>query len=251
MSTILLPKELPSRQRRGSAPIRVAQSLIDLAPLPAAGACELLETSSAGLTTEEALARLEKYGPNVVAGDGRKSLWILLWHAFVNPLVLLLAVLAAVSLATGDLRSAIVMSLMIALGVSIKLVQEAKADHAAEKLKAMISITAAVVRDGEVRELPVSQLVVGDVVKLAAGDMIPADVRILTAKDLFVSQSALTGESFPVEKFDVDKGAAAKSPLELDNIAFLGTSVESGAAAAVALRVGVRGRCGRRRRHGA
>src|SRR6185295_768409 len=83
------------------------------------------------------------------------------------------------------------------------------------------------------RELPVSELVVGDVVKLAAGDMIPADVRIVLAKDLFVIQGSLTGESFPVEKFEVDKGAAASSPLELDNIAFLGTSVESGAALAV------------------
>ena len=101
------------------------------------------------------------------------------------------------------------MSLMIVLGVSIKLIQEGKADNAAAKLKAMITVTAAALRDNEVRELPVSELVVGDVVKLAAGDMIPADVRIVSAKDLFVIQGSLTGESFPVEKFEVDKGSPA------------------------------------------
>src|SRR4030095_16490059 len=92
---------------------------------------------------------------------------------------------------------------------------------------------ATVLRDGVQHDLPISQLVKGDVVQLAAGDMVPADVRIVTAKDLFLSQGSLTGESFPVEKFEIDKGPPAKSPLDLDNIAFLGTSVESGSALAV------------------
>lgn len=233
MSTVSIPKKLLPSLHNRPGPIRVAPILLELGALPPDGVYSRLQTSSCGLTVDEAAARLEKHGPNVVASDGRKSLWLLLWHAFINPLVLLLAALSTISVITGDLRSAIVMSLMIALGVSIKLIQEAKADNAAAKLKAMISVTAAVVRDGRVRELPVSQLVVGDVVKLAAGDMIPADVRIVSAKDLFVIQGSLTGESFPVEKFAVDKGLPAKSPFELDNIAFLGTSIESGSALAV------------------
>jgi Mg2+-importing ATPase len=106
----------------------------------------------------------------------------------MNPLVLLLAVLATISFATGDVRAGSVMSLMIAIGVGLKLIQEAKADNAATRLKAMISVTATVLRDGQLQETPVSQLVPGDVVKLAAGDMIPADVRVVSAKDLFVIQ---------------------------------------------------------------
>ena len=152
---------------------------------------------SEGLTADEAAARLAEYGPNVLAKDQRAGIGKLLWHAVINPLVILLAVLATISFATGDARAGIVMSLMIALGVGLKLIQEAKADSAAAKLKAMISVTATVVRDGTPQEVAVSQLVPGDVVKLAAGDMIPGDVRIVAAKDLFVIQGSLTGESFP------------------------------------------------------
>jgi Mg2+-importing ATPase len=130
------------------------------------------------------------------------------------------------------------MSLMIVLGVGLRLIQERRADTTAAKLKAMISVTATVFRDGVPQELPIAQLVPGDNVKLAAGDMIPADVRIVTAKDLFVIQGSLTGESFPVEKFEVDKEPLKKSPLELANVAFLGTSVESGTAIAIIVATG-------------
>src|SRR4029077_8173349 len=122
--------------------------------------------------------------------------------------------------------------------VGLRLYQEAKAGSAAAALKAMISVSATVLRDGTAGEIPLAQLVPGDVVHLAAGDMIPGDVRIVQAKDLFVSQGSLTGESFPVEKFAVEKGTAAVAPLERTNIAFLGTSVESGAAAAVVVSTG-------------
>jgi Mg2+-importing ATPase len=237
-SSVALPKGLFAAMRRQPQPIRVAPILIDVAALPSQSACERLATRPTGLTANEAATRLAEHGPNVLATDGRKGIWLLLWHAVINPLVLLLAVLATISFATGDPRAGIVMSLMIALGVSLKLIQEAKADNAAAKLKAMISVTADVLRDGQSQELPVSQLVPGDIVKLAAGDMIPADVRILSAKDLFIIQSSLTGESFPVEKFEVDKGEPAKSPFDLDNIAFLGTSVESGSAQVVVVATG-------------
>ncbi len=154
-----------------------------------------------------------------------------------NPLVVLLAVLAIVSFATGDPRAGTVMVLMILLSVGLKLVQEAKAGASAARLRAMIAVHATALRDGAPREVPVSDLVPGDVVQLAAGDMIPADVRIVQAKDLFVIQGSLTGESFPVEKHAADP-AAPGSILERTTIAFLGTSVESGAATAVVIATG-------------
>ena len=233
-----IPRGIFAALRRRAQPIRVAPVLVESASLTSEAVYRRLETRATGLTADEAETRLEEHGPNVVAADHRKSVWLFLWHAVINPLVLLLGVLATFSFATGDVRAGVVMSLMIVLGVGVRLVQETRADATAAKLKAMISVTATVLRDGQPQELPISQLVPGDVVKLAAGDMIPADVRIVSAKDLFVIQGSLTGESFPVEKFEVDKGPPERSPIELANVAFLGTSVESGTAMAVVVATG-------------
>jgi P-type Mg2+ transporter len=199
-----------------------------------------LNTRPEGLTVLEAQERLEEYGPNVLARDQRAGFGKLLWHAMLNPLVLLLAALATLSFATGDLRAGLMMLAMIVMGVGLKLVHETRAGSAAAKLKAMISVTALVSRGGAAREIPVAQLVPGDVVQLAAGDMVPGDVRIVQAKDLFVSQGALTGESFPVEKSEIETSAAeaATAPVTLRNIAFLGTSVESGSASVVVVATG-------------
>jgi P-type Mg2+ transporter len=218
--------------------IQVSQIVVESAALDAPGVYARLSTRPEGLTAAEATTRLAEHGPNVLAKDQRTGLGKLLWHAILNPLVILLAVLATISFATGDARAGIVMSLMIALGVGLKLIQEAKADNAAAKLKAMISVTATIIRDAKSQEIAVSQLVPGDVVKLAAGDMIPGDVRIIDAKDLFVLQGSLTGESFPVEKFEVEKNPATTTPIELTSIAFLGTSIESGTAMAVVVATG-------------
>ncbi len=206
--------------------------------LDPAGVYARLHTRPDGLTSQEAVTRLAEHGPNVLAKDQRPSFLRLLWHAVRNPLVVLLAVLAAVSFATADVRAGTMMLLMIALSVGLKLFQEAKANNAAAKLKAMISINATALRDGAAKEVPVSQLVPGDVVQLTAGDMIPGDVRIVVAKDLFVIQGSLTGESFPVEKFVVEKVPPSDTPLELTSIAFLGTSVGSGSATAVVVATG-------------
>ena len=199
-----------------------------------------LNTRPEGLTGVEAQARLEQYGPNVLAKDQRAGIGKLLWRAVLNPLVLLLAALATISFATGDARSGVVMLSMIVLSVGLKLIQEARAESAAAKLKAMISVTATVSRDGTAQEIAVAQLVPGDVVQLTAGDMVPGDVRIVKAKDLFVNQGSLTGESFPVEKSEIRTNAAeaATAPIALRNVAFLGTSVESGAASAVVVATG-------------
>ncbi len=156
-----------------------------------------------------------------------------------NPLVILLSVLSAISFLTGDARAGTVMAIMVLLSVGLRFWQEARADNAAQKLKAMIHVTATVVRDGAAREIPLRDLVPGDIVKLASGDMIPGDVRLLSSKDLFVSQGSLTGESLPVEKVCEPETKEESSPTELKNICFMGTSVESGTATAAVVTTGV------------
>lgn len=175
----------------------------------------------------------------MVAQDKRHSRLKLLGRALINPLVILLSVLATISALTGDFRAATVMAAMVVLGVVLRFVQEARADNAAAELKAMISVNATVNRDGETKEIPLAKLVPGDVVHLAAGDMIPADIRILSCKDLFLIQASLTGESLPVEKFEVQEAGNDLGLLELKNICFLGTSVESGTAVAVVVMTGL------------
>ena len=233
--TVMRPKK---HQQRPSPGIHVSAQLLEAAGTDLTRVFEICQTSPTGLTDEEAERRLEQFGPNVVTQE-RGSGWVgLLRKALLNPLVILLLVLAALSFATGDFRAGIVMLLMVLLGVVLRFTQEVRADAAAAKLKAMISVTATVLRGGQAREVPLSQLVPGDVVKLSAGDMIPADVRLISCKDLFVIQSSLTGESFPVEKFEARQDNASRSPLEQKNICFLGTSVESGAAQAVVVSTG-------------
>jgi len=145
-----------------------------------------------------------------------------------------------ISFATGDARAGIVMAGMVVLSVGLRFWQEARADAAATKLKAMIHVTATVLRDGNAREMPLRDLVAGDIIKLSAGDMIPGDVRVICSKDLFVSQGTLTGESLPVEKFHQPEEKALASPTELKNICFMGTSVQSGTATAVVVATGPR-----------
>jgi len=152
--------------------------------------------------------------------------------------VILLTALSAISFATGDARAGTVMACMVVLSATLRFVQEARADAAAAALKAMIHVTAAVFRDGKALEMPLRDLVPGDIINLNAGDMIPGDVRILTAKDLFVSQGTLTGESYPVEKFHDPDPKASNTPIDLKNICFMGTSVESGTATAVVVVTG-------------
>ena len=199
---------------------------------------QMLNVSATGLSETEAAARLEQYGPNEVGREKKHGWTERLWLAVRNPLVILLTILAVLSYATGDFRAGTVMLLMVVLGVSLRFVQETRANNAAAKLKAMISVTATVMRDGQQREIPLQQLVPGDIVKLSAGDMIPGDVRLLSSKDLFVIQATLTGESMPVEKTDARDAREKASPIERPNLCFLGTSVESGSATAVILATG-------------
>jgi Mg2+-importing ATPase len=232
----------PQHQRTAAKPkahsIGVSPILPELAHIEKADVFTKLKTSLEGLSHAEAEARRIEYGPNAVATEKRRGwLWRLL-KASRNLLVILLAILATVSFATGDISGGTVMTLMLILGVVLRFVQESRADAAAAKLKAMISVTAAVVREGQEEEIPLNQLVPGDIVKLCAGDMIPADLRLVASRDLFVAQAALTGESLPTEKYDVRESREDVAPLELANVCFLGTSVESGSATAVVAATG-------------
>jgi len=235
-----LPRRLPhpARLTSGAAATHVCPRVAAAAAAPAETVLADLGTTRAGLTTAEADRRLERHGQNVVATRERPARWRILLRAAANPLVVLLTVLAATAIATGDPASAALMAVMLGIGVGLRFVQESRADDAAAALLGMLRLHATAERDGVTVELPVERLVPGDVVRLAAGDMVPADVRLVVAKDLFVSQAAFTGESFPVEKFARAETEAGRSPLDLESIAWLGTSVASGSAEAVVVATG-------------
>ncbi|HEX4119783.1 MAG TPA: magnesium-translocating P-type ATPase, partial [Verrucomicrobiae bacterium] len=244
----LPPSATPPPKRK--APVnRISSRLSEAARADTAGALRLMETSSDGLSETAACERLAQCGPNEVSKEKHNAWSQRLLHSVRNPLVILLTVLAIITFATAhdpkdpsattaNLAGGWIMVVMVVLGVALRFIQESRADSAAAKLKAMIRVTATVIRDGKAREVPLGQLVPGDIVKLSAGDMVPGDVRVLTSKDLFIIQATLTGESLPVEKFDAVETRDNVSPLEFSNVCFLGTSVESGTAQAVVVETG-------------
>jgi len=197
-----------------------------------------LESQLDGLSQTEADSRLKQYGPNEIAREKRQSPLMRLLNNVKNPLVILLTSLGVISFLTGDMRATVVIFVMVLLGVMLRFYQEMRADNAAEELKAMIGSTATVVYDGKEAEVSLKMLVPGDIIRLAAGDMVPADVRVLSVKNLFLNQAALTGESLPVEKKAVPASDDIQNPLELPNICFLGSNVESGSATAVVIYTG-------------
>jgi P-type Mg2+ transporter len=193
-----------------------------------------------GLSEAEADSRLKQVGTNEIAREKRQSALMRLLSNVKNPLVLLLMALGVLSFLTGDVRATVVIFVMVVLGVVLRFFQEMRADNAAAKLQAMVSNTATLVRDGKDAEVSLKMLVPGDIIRLAAGDMVPADARVLSAKDLFLNQAALTGEALPVEKKAAPAPATVQNPLELPNICFLGSNVESGSATAVVIHTGNR-----------
>ncbi len=214
-----------------------------------------LDTSLSGLNEEQIAERLDRDGVNEVSHEKPPHWALQLLHAFKNPFIVVLLVLAGVQLATDptNLTGPTIISVMVGISVFLSFTQEYRSSKAAEKLKAMVRNTATVTRrasDGhsERIEVPVAELVAGDIVHLAAGDMVPADLRLLSAKDLFISQAILTGESLPVEKSAPSHGAvsdeaeqgAADNPLDLATVCYMGTNVVSGTAAAVVVATGSR-----------
>src|SRR5450759_2328477 len=249
----------PNKSEAETAPSKPANATPpDIAPVPiprengADHSTQLLEKARAdtdtvlkelgsqldGLSEAETDSRLKQFGTHEIARAKRQSALMRLLGNIKNPLVLLLLALGTISFLTGDLRATVVIFVMVVLGVVLRFVQEMRADNAAEKLQAMVSNTATVVRSGKEGEVSLKMLVPGDIIRLAAGDMVPADVRVLSAKDLFLNQSALTGESLPVEKKPAPASEEIQNPLDLPDICFLGSAVESGTATAVVIHTG-------------
>ena len=204
-----------------------------------------------GLSEAEAEDIRARTGPNEVEHEKPLPAWLHLWQSYQNPFNLLLTALAVVSWLTGDAKATVVIGSMVVLSTLMRFVQEGRSHRAAERLKALVSNTATVLRrsdDGAAgstsaqQELDITKLVPGDLIVLSAGDMIPADCRVLLSKDLFVSQAAMTGESLPVEKHA--SAATALDPgdsvLDAANLLFMGTNVVSGAATALVLSTGNR-----------
>ncbi|WP_249673721.1 magnesium-translocating P-type ATPase [Pseudomonas abieticivorans] len=223
-------------------PANLAHSLVAAATADASALLQRLGSQHDGLSAEQADAVREHVGLNEVEHEQPLPWWVHLWHCYKNPFNLLLTLLAFVSFVTEDMKATTVIGSMVVLSTLLRFWQETRSNKAADALKAMVSNTATVRRRqdaGHTRiELAIKQLVPGDIVVFSAGDMIPADCRLLSAKDLFVSQAAMTGESMPVEKFVAQRDANTLNPLELDNILFMGTNVVSGAAVAVVIATG-------------
>lgn len=218
--------------------VQISDQLLEKARADIDAVLKELGSQLSGLNPVEAASRLKQVGPNEIAQEKRQSALKRLLDNVKNPLVILLVALGVLSYLTGDLRAMVVIFVMVLLGVVLRFFQEMRADNAAEKLEAMVSTKATVVRDGEEKEVSLKVLVPGDIIRLAAGDMVPADVRVLSAKDLFLNQAALTGESLPVERQANPAPADVQNPLELPNICFLGSDVESGSATALVIHTG-------------
>lgn len=204
-------------------------------------------SSQKGLTNQQASESREKYGENVISHGKKTPLIIEVLKAYFTPFTIVLITLAVISFFTDyviapvgekDLTGVLIIAAMVFLSGTMTLIQSVKSNNAAEKLGNLVKVTATVFRKGEELELPIEDIVCGDIIKLAAGDMIPADMRLTQTKDLFVSQAAMTGESYPVEKTAHYEMTEHASETDLENIAYMGSNVVSGSARGVIVSVG-------------
>ena len=236
---------------------RISEILREAAFLSPEAALVRMQTRLEGLTADEAEERQEQWGMNRVVGEHHRSVPQEILRLLVNPLNIMLLALSLVNFVfLNDIESGAVVTAMVVLSVTLSFIQEHRSSNAAEKLRAMVSTTASVLRQSapttdengivchdprksQRMEIPVEEIVPGDVIWLSAGDIIPADVRILSARDLFLNQSALTGESMPTEKFPTQPAQDVRNFLDLNNIAFMGSHVTSGTAQAVVIATGV------------
>lgn len=198
-------------------------------------------TSQKGLSNADAAKRLHENGPNVVSAQKPTPAIIMFLKSFEDPFVYVLVLLMIISALTRDFEAVIVMAVMILASVMISFIQEYRSQIASQNLKELIENTAAVTREGQTKEIPMDEIVPGDIVTLATGDMIPADAVLIWTKDLFVNQSSLTGESMPVEKFvdaGIDKSKKDISALDMKDLVFMGTDILSGQGKAIILKTG-------------
>ena len=195
-----------------------------------------LNTNKLGLSRTEAKLRLSQFGPNEPAASRRSATVLQLLLLFANPLAIILLVASAISAALGEVVNASIIALMVVLGVTLNFIQTYRSQRAVDRIRKEVAPTATVLRDGTWIEIPRREVVPGDAIKLAAGDLVPADANLVQARDLHVQQAALTGESLPVEK-----SAAEPQREQEDDEAhkvFLGTSIVSGTATAIVTATG-------------
>jgi Mg2+-importing ATPase len=225
-----------------SIPKELVEKLLHFAALPSDAVLHSLSSRREGLTQEEAEDRLEKFGPNQIISEKPPSWGTLLLSNFYNPFVLLLSALSILSFILKDFSGATIILIMVIISVLMRFTQEYRSNQAAASLKALITTKATVRRgeEGKPQEIPFKRLVPGDIIQFSAGDMLPADVYILSARDFFLSQATLTGESLPVEKQPISETVDLKSssPFELPNICLMGTNVVSGIALGVVIATG-------------
>src|SRR5476651_2047487 len=232
--------EAPGRAAgdRSTATANVEPEPEEIWKLPAAELLARLKTSSAGLANSEVQLRLKRYGPNQAASVKRSPLWLQFLSRFRNPLIIILLVASGLSAATGDVASFAIVLTIVVVSMTLDFVQEVRAQNAVEALRRSVAVHATARRDGASISLPIDQLVPGDIVQLIAGDLVPADSRLLESRDLFVNQALLTGEAYPAEKQAGDIASGAENPAGASNSVFAGTSIISGTAGIVICRTG-------------
>jgi Mg2+-importing ATPase len=197
-----------------------------------------LGADATGLDEAEAARRLEAHGPNLLRPRRKRSLALQILARFANPLIVLLLAAAAISAFTGDAASFVIIAVVVVLSVTLDFVQEHRAGQAAERLKQSVALRATVVRGGRVQEIPAERVVPGDVVQIEPGGLVPADGRVVEARDFFVNQALLTGEPYPVEKRPGEAPGPDEGLAAATNAVFMGTSAISGTARVLVCRTG-------------
>ena len=230
-------KEDPERRNE------VEKTLLELSGMEQNALFEKYQTDEEGLDPVQASDRLEEYGKNIIDFGNEKNLAVRIKDAVINPFNIVLLVVAVITFITDvimadepSFATFIMLVAVIIISAVISFVQEEKSNNAAKKLQGMITNKLDVIRNGVETEIEIEEIVPGDIVKLASGDMIPGDVRFIETKDLFIDQSQLTGESNPVEKFATSEANAGVT--DLANIGFMGSNIVSGSAKAIILTTG-------------
>jgi P-type Mg2+ transporter len=191
-----------------------------------------------GLTSTEAARRLAQVGPNEPSSTRRKAGVVQLGLFLANPLVIILLVSSLITGLLGDVVDASIIVILVLFSVVLNFAQAYRSQEAADRLREQVAPTATALRDRTWQELPRRELVPGDIIRLSAGDLVPADARLLEARDLYVQQAALTGESIPAEKEALEEVGSASSPADARNVVLLGTSVVSGTGSALIVATG-------------
>jgi Mg2+-importing ATPase len=233
------PSAIPLAQTT-QKPSENERRLVELCTAPLENALAKLATTPQGLSAEAAQRRLQEFGPNELTHLKRVGFWADMLHRFKNPLVIQLTIIALVSAFIGEFKSAIIVGAMIVLSVGLSYVLDRRSTQAVENLGKRVQSRIRVLRDGAETEIRSSEVVPGDVVILHAGSMIPADLRVIQTKDFFVNESALTGESLPVEKMADPPASLPRGALDLPNACFFGTWVTSGTGHGLVINTGAR-----------